>query len=364
MKVSFITMHCVQNYGSQLQTYATQELFKEYFDDVEIIDYRRSDTYGEGLRNLYAKGNLLKLLTIEPTIIKWKKVFGDFQKKYLNLTKNTYKKNEDFEKNPISCDVLFTGSDQVWNTGWNNGIIEPYYLSFGTEKPKYAFSSSFGKDKLADDEIDILRNRLSTFKRISVRESSGKDIIEKQLKLQSEVIIDPTLIYDGNFWRKLKSENRIKNNYILIYSLRKNKELDKYAKEISRITKYPLYRFCTRYDQILRTGRKIVIPKIEDFITYIDGASYVITDSFHATAFSTNLHTEVIPIYPEKYSGRIRSFLNLVKNERANPKNFNDYSVINTKTDFELTDKILNEEREKAKNYLKSIVKELKSETR
>lgn len=356
-KVSFITMHCVQNYGSQLQTYATQEKLKEYFNEVEVIDYCRKDTYGKELSRLYTKGNPLKWIIIKPTFIKWNKVFGDFQKKYLNLTKHKYLEDDDFKKNPIKCDALFTGSDQIWNTGWNNGIIEPYYLSFCNDIPKYAYSSSFGKSKLKKEEIMAAKKRLGAFKRISVREISGREIVEKQLGLEAAQIIDPTLIYNGDFWRKLKTENKIKGKYILIYNLNRSKEFDEYAKQISKKTQLPVYRFCTRYDQILRTGKSLLIPNIEEFITYIDDAEYVLTDSFHATAFSTNLHTEVIAMYPEKYSSRLSDFLKLTENERAHPKSYKDFSVLESKTDFEKVEKVLNRERKKADKFL-SIVRE------
>ena len=49
MKISILTQHSVCNYGTQLQLFATQKKFLEYFEEVEFIDYRRPDTYGIGL---------------------------------------------------------------------------------------------------------------------------------------------------------------------------------------------------------------------------------------------------------------------------------------------------------------------------
>ena len=46
MKVSIITLHSVCNYGTQLQAYATQEKFKEYFDEVSFVNYKRPNTHG------------------------------------------------------------------------------------------------------------------------------------------------------------------------------------------------------------------------------------------------------------------------------------------------------------------------------
>ena len=41
MKASVITLHTVDNYGSAMQTYATQEILSKFGCEVEIIDYWR-----------------------------------------------------------------------------------------------------------------------------------------------------------------------------------------------------------------------------------------------------------------------------------------------------------------------------------
>ena len=43
MKISLITLHCVDNYGSLLQTYATQKSLEQMGHEVEIIYYIRPD---------------------------------------------------------------------------------------------------------------------------------------------------------------------------------------------------------------------------------------------------------------------------------------------------------------------------------
>ena len=72
MKAEVITLHSVCNYGTQLQAFATQEKLKEYFDEVEFINYKRSNTYGIGLLKTFTKGNILKAPFILPTLIRWK----------------------------------------------------------------------------------------------------------------------------------------------------------------------------------------------------------------------------------------------------------------------------------------------------
>ena len=238
MKAAVITLHSVSNYGTQLQAYATQEKLKEYFDDVVFIDYRRPDSYGTGLLKTFTKGNILKIPAILPTLLYWKHNFGGFQKKYLNLTKEKYLSLEDFNNFKDIADIYFTGSDQVWNIGWNHGIIPPMYLSFLNEdKPRYSYSSSFGTSTLEDTYVEETKKYLEKYKRISVREESGLKIVKDQLGLNNAIrIVDPTLALKPEFWRNIAPKKKIKGDYILISNLNRSKEFDEYAEKLSKKT--------------------------------------------------------------------------------------------------------------------------------
>ena len=357
MKATIITMHSVYNYGTQLQVLATQEKLKEYFDDVEFIDFRRKDTYGKGLIKLYAKGSIVRLVAFLPTFLKWKKIFRKFQKKYINLSKKKYLDVNEFNNYEEESDLYITGSDQVWNTEWNNGILSPYYLSFVKNKPKYSYASSFGLDKLNTNEIEETKKYLSDYSRISVREDTGLKILKKQLGINTGIrIIDPTLVMPKSFWEKYQTKKKIKNKYFLIYNLKNNKNIDIYAKKLEEKTGIKAYRFCTRYDQVTKFGKSIVMPKVMDFITLVQNAEFVLTDSFHATAFSINMHTHPYCIYPEKYSNRLSDFLKLVGcEEKCKVKNIDDLSIVNETIDYDKTDAILDKERKRVDKYLSDI---------
>ena len=362
MKAGIITLHSVCNYGTQLQAYATQEKLKQHFESVEFIDYRRPDTYGIGLLNTFTRGNILKAFAVLPTLIYWKHVFGGFQKKYLKFNKKKYLKLEDFQNFEDTSDIYFSGSDQVWNTGWNNGIIPPFYLSFVPDnKPRYAYASSFGKTELNEMEIAETKKYLEKFRMISVREESGLKILNEQLHLDNAIrIVDPTLAMSQDFWRSIEPKKKIKGDYILIYNLNKSKEFDNYAKNLSKKTGLKLYRFCTRFDQVFRKGKSILIPAVLEFVTLVDNAKIVLTDSFHATAFSINMNTEPICIYPENYSSRLSDFLKSVECSDRHVENYEDFDIVNRHIDFEKVNKILNQEREKVDNFLSRIIKDNK----
>lgn len=357
MRAAVITLHQVNNYGTQLQALATQEKLREYFDDVVFVDYRRPDTYGKGLLDSFAKGNVLRAAAILPTLIRWKSVFDGFRQRYLNLTERTYLSQSDFDNFEDCADVYVVGSDQVWNSGWNKGIIPAFYLDFVPEdKPRFAYASSFGRSELEAWEIEATRGYIEKFQSITVREKSGVNILRNQYGYdRASRILDPTLVMPASFWRGYESPSKMRGEYILVYNLNRSAEFDRYASELSKRTGLPLYRFCTRYDQVLRSGKSLVIPDVLEFVTLIDNAKYVVTDSFHATAFSMNMGTEPICVYPKEYSGRISEFLRLVDSEQRHVRDFDDLDVINRHVDFGVVEQRLEEERGRASLFLQQM---------
>lgn len=361
MRAAVITLHQVNNYGTQLQALATQEKLREYFDDVVFIDYRRPDTYGRGLLESFAKGSPIRAAAILPTLARWRSVFDRFRKRYLNLTERTYLSQSDFDDFEDCADVYIVGSDQVWNSGWNKGVIPAFYLDFvPDDKPRFAYASSFGRTRLEDWEVEATRGYVEKFQAITVREESGVSILREQYGFGCvSRILDPTLVMPASFWRGYEPQDRIKGDYILIYNLNRSAEFDRYASELSRRTGLPLYRFCTRYDQTLRSGKSLAVPDVLEFVTLVDNARFVVTDSFHATAFSMNMGTEPICVYPKDYSGRISEFLKLVESEQRHVESFEDFDVVNRSVDFDVVARCLAEERLKAEAFLEQVQKSL-----
>ncbi len=364
MKIDVITLHAVQNYGSVLQAFATQELLKSHGCDVTIINYIREDVKYKNLIKKWSNGNLIKAIAIYPTILRWKSVFYDFINRNLNLSDKTYTTDEDFKNYPLNADAYCTGSDQVWNSSWNLGILPCLYLDFIPDDCyKFSFGASFGKKHLSKNEVENTKKYINAYNRLSVRESSGKEILESQYGMSNVVhIVDPTLCVTGDFWRKFAPKRKVKEDYILIYNLNRSKEFDKYATKLAQKTGLKLVRFCTRYDQFYRPGKSILVPEVFDFINLIDNAKYVLTDSFHATAFSLNLNTEPICVYPNEFGGRLESILVLTNTLQRHISDYNDFDVINRHVNFDEVNRILDEERLKANNYIDIVIKEVEDQ--
>ena len=364
-RVSVITLIDVRNYGTVLQALATQEVFERLGCKVDFINFIREDHItNKRIIDRWCEGfNLLKrivyTLALTPSLIKQDKVFKDFLQRHIHLQDRPYTTPEDFKNFPVDADIYCTGSDQTWNSGWNKGIIGALFLDFIPDNvKKISYSASFGKDKLDNWEKEETKCLLKRYAAISVRESSGVDICNSLGINGATHVLDPTLQMDKNFWLRHMGKRRIKKPYVLIYQLNSNPDFDRYAKEFARRKGLKLVRFCWRYDQIAKAGRAIVIPPVEDFVSAIYYADCVITDSFHATAFSINMNTDFISIYPHEYGGRIDSILRQTHLEDRHLKAYDDFSLVNkTHVDFGKANQILESEREKGRVFLRNAIK-------
>ncbi len=362
LKIAVITMHTIKNYGSVLQTYATQRILEEMGADVEIINYIRKKNLDSNLSETWTRSDrgakkAIKKMVLHPTIHRWKKVFWNYLKKNLSLSEHIYVEIEDFENHPIKADIYCTGSDQVWNSGWNDGIEYPFFLTFApSDKPKIALSASIGKSELSVEEISLIKPLLEKYRYITMREKTGLDLIRAMGIENSALCLDPTLLLSREQWLEHMKYKERRKKYVLIYQLNHNTEFDRYAVEFAKRKNLELVRFCTRFDQKRLPGKSVIIPEVEEFPGLIANAEYVITDSFHATAFSINLNTKFISIYPKDYSSRLNDILILTGLESRHLKSYEDFEIADKEIDFSSVNKIIIREREKSLNTIRYML--------
>ena len=140
MKVEIITLHNVKNYGSVLQTYVTQQVLKELGYDSEVIDYYREDLIEKNIlqnrlnsSSIFSKNIITRMIGrifIKKDIKNQSKKFNKFISQYLKITPKSYYSNEELKEDLPKADIYCTGSDQVWNGEWNNGIEKAFFLDF------------------------------------------------------------------------------------------------------------------------------------------------------------------------------------------------------------------------------------------
>lgn len=362
-KIAVITLHAVKNYGSVLQTYATQQVLKELGYKVEIINYIREFNLDKNIADKVTEKDhglkkRVKQCVLIPTVYKWKKVFNSFLCENINLSKKVYTYDDDFKKKPINADIFCVGSDQVWNTEWNGGITRPLYLDFVHNVPKISFASSVGVDAFDNGDIKVIKSLLGEFNAISVRERSSINTLQAIGLNDIKYCLDPTLLICEDEWMKFAGKSSLKPGYILLCQLNHNSEFDQYAVNVANRLGKKLVRMCMRYDQIRLPGNPIVIPKVKEYLQLIKNADLVLTDSFHAVAFSINLNRNFIAVYPEKFNSRIEDILQNCDLIDRHVLSFDSFEIIEKQIDYSVVNNKLDWLRRESLDNLKAMLNE------
>lgn len=373
MKVDVITLHNVSNYGSCLQAYATQTLFKQLGCEVEIIDYYRKDILPEAqiehafnghalgrFHYLWEKAPWLKELLSYPIggmLEARRRPFEEFRQQYLNLTR-PYTSADQLVDDPPSADIYCTGSDQVWNSIWNQGFDDAFYLGFAPEgKKRIAFSASIGRDVLDEWEIPLMKEALSKYQAISLREISGIKLLDDLGFPEVRLVLDPTLMLTRDNWLSLSTmPASISKPYLLVYQLNDDSRFDEYVVSMRRRYGLDVVKVSYLTHDCKNYAKNVVAPAVTDFLGLLLNASYVVTDSFHATAFSLNCGMPFTSIAPARFSTRIKSVLELTEQQDRLLTDINDVEMFERPVDFRLAQDKLQEMREKSLTFLESAI--------
>lgn len=370
MKIDIITRHSVPNYGSLLQSYATQKSIERLGHEAEIINYTRYEERYENLANTLLKGKkwnknvVLRLIykSIQtPNYSKMYRAFYKFRNGFLKETKREYGSIEELKENPPKADIYCSGSDQIWGKIGTADFDEAYFLGFVDNKKCISYASSFGKTEISENLSNNLNNLLKSFSKILVREDTAKKLLEERGFNNVSQVVDPTLLLTKDEWIELANKSSIKtpNNYVLIYQLHDNKEFNKYAEKFAKQRSMKLLRISPSLYHVFRSGKMIYLPTQFDFLKYFMNADYILTDSFHATVFSIIFNKKFLDILPSnKTATRIESILRLFGIKSRVLKDYNDKELIDNEIDYESVNKRLEEERKKSEDLLRLAIEQ------
>lgn len=364
MKIILITKHYVKNYGSVLQTYASQELLSRKGGSVSIANYILPEASGLKymdiiLRKHASAGRIKKIIlraAVLPTMIRWKYVFGGFLKKYLNVCGSPADSCEKLKTELPDADIYCTGSDQVWNPETNRGLQPAYFCEFAPKgKRVVSLAASFGVKTVREKDEALIKRYLEKYSLLSVRERSGIDILVKA-GLKGRMILDPVMIETAGFWEKLAAKRKIRQDYVLIYQLNSSRAFDRYAEQAAERLGKKLVRICTRYDQILKNGRPVPVPTVEQWISLFFYADFVITDSFHGTVFSILFQKEFVNLYPPLFSERLDSLLSMFGIEERHISDCSRFDILDKRIDYRRVNEILDKKRKESLEFIDEIL--------
>lgn len=350
-KVGIITFHNAINYGALLQTYALQQTINSIGYEATVIDYsnhrinkvRKKPSLKE-YRNpfKYHNDNLVYEVEKEKEI-----KLREFLKKKINKSNEVNKTT--IAKVTEDLDVVFTGSDQVWNDSITD-FDDTYYLDFVPAEKRCSYAASIGKETVPIENVSRMQKLLQDFRAISVREESAKEALKNQMGINATRVLDPTLLLSKSDYEKIAKVPKEKN-YVLLYILLYSETLISSAKKLAKEKGIPL--LC-----INSSGKRIkgIVDcsdaGIEEWLGLFLNADFIFTNSFHGTAFSINFNKQFnveLPPAKIKASSRVKDILRILNLENQVIEN----GIIKLDTiDYMSVNTVLNSERNRSKKFL------------
>lgn len=373
-KVGIITLWGTPvNYGQILQAYALSQYIRSVGFDTFIIRYKDKDS--KSYDSWYKK--IKRVLTGQKsisTIIKRytckheqtaNRGFKEFGERYLNFTDRLYTSFDDLKENFPPAEFYITGSDQVWGAYGSINCKKVYLLDFLPEDVKrISYAASFGRNKLNQDEIETFKSALNKFTYISVREESGCKICASLGIDKCKWVSDPTLLLPKETWFSLLRINykEVKDKIVLFYILtndENNRKIYKIANYLKR--KGYIIKYVTSSYYLDKKAN--FNPTIEEWLSTLDMASLVVTNSYHGTIFSLIFNTPFFflsktPV-KEGQNSRLQSILNKTK---LLDRIVNAYSVDYIKNklyqdiNWEYVNSCLDEQRQNSIDFIKNAL--------
>ena len=295
MIIKTITCHDVYNHGASLQAYALQTYLESIGHTIEIIGYKpdylsRHYQLWNVDNSVYDKPIIKQLylvakLPVRLLALKRKRLFDIFTKKYLKLTTKRYHSSEELKRNPPQADVYIAGSDQIWNTLFQTGRDDAFYLDFAPSSAKrISYAASFATEDVADEYRPFIRKMLQNFDAVSIRERCSLPLLASLGRTDGVAVCDPVFLLTREQWENMLPNQQIHEKYLLVYDTEYSPKVKEIAKRIAKEKKLKIYNVSAF--RIGYADKDLWASSPTDFVQLIRDASYVVSNSFHATAFS------------------------------------------------------------------------------
>lgn len=283
-KIGIVTWITYHNFGTFLQAYALQRVVSSLGYENKILSDQRL------VLEIHPKAGLFRrfLITCYHCFFDFKGLwkgfskasesYHSFEQKYLQVD-HSWKDESELNKR---YDTFICGSDQIWSP-----VIpfQPYYYLAFTRKKKIAYAPSIGQDFYPEDRKSQMKELLSDFTAVSVREKRGAELLRSFINKPIETVVDPTLLVSSDLWYPLVEQGKTESPYVLCYLLTFNEHYLRYVKQFAEKKCLPLKifildkRYLSFADEPIYAGPK-------EFLYQIFHSSYFFTDSFHGTIFA------------------------------------------------------------------------------
>lgn len=321
MRIGILTHPQAINYGGILQCYAlcTQILKMGHEPIVIRREANRRLFIWEWIRTLlkvlhfpryYTHNEVDKAINIRP-----------FVEKYLNRTIPIRSQRQMLcVCRKYNLNIVIVGSDQVWRRDYAMNFGYNYFLDFvpsSVKKMSYAASLGLSEWQYNRQETEQIKKLLLRYVGVSVRESEAMRLLKDNTEIIARQDVDPTLLLDCYDYSVITSHRLINEDYVFVYWLGKKEKIIQKIKNMEKIGKRVIAVFLQDEKEQM---------SVEDWLSYIKYASFIVTDSFHGCVFSIIFKRQFeVLVNDSGGNGRIISICEMLG---IDPEGHKDYSLV------------------------------------
>lgn len=282
-EIGIITLVGKFNYGNRLQAYATYRIYERLGFSPVLLDLKDRRVFKRDLKRaikrlLGRKGDRPEDAMSDERLEAFDRFNALMTSRFIAEIDRTL--NDGYR-------AFSVGSDQVWNPDYMLRKEDWFFLEFSDREKRIALAPSIGVEQLSVKQLRRLAKGVSGFPRLSIRERAGQALIAECSGREAKVICDPTLVLEAEEWRKVSS-NRLtpQKPYVFTYLLGEdNSKHWNVVDAASRGGALPVVALSDRE----RPGEPPAGPA--EFLSLIENAVHVVTDSYHAAVFSAIFET-------------------------------------------------------------------------
>ena len=393
-KVGIFTYVKVDNVGSELQAFALVRKLAEMGFDAEVIDLFLKPRLSfpslvefvlrrlwRGVRRLKrilrgsatvqvpvrAAGQPISLLTVRKQ--RMEAFWNDTRHSAVQYSR------EDLTAGRLAYDAIVVGSDQVWNYRLNRNV-DLFLLGFDTGKARrIAYATSLGVKRLPLLKRPLYRRCLRSFHALSVRESTSRSLVGRLAGKPVEHVVDPTLLLTTDEWARESRPAGVDGPYILLYTVRPNNIWDTLdyrwrkcaplrhvvdkAMTFAGLMALPVVSASLRMGPDAAVYPRAVIDRCDagprEFLSLIQHASLVVTNSFHTTVFAIQFRRNFLAMARSRCTmvSRFESLLGMLSLESHYIRDTDPVSSLPPEIDYDRVHALLAEKRAQSMEWLR-----------
>lgn len=351
------------NYGSALQQYALHRVVNELAPDrlhSIVLNYCPDCLSKVNVLNPFGRlwdkdeeSRKMVELTLPAIQINWEKFQDFFAKQYdLSIHKYTTKNiGESLIKEKL--DGYICGSDTIWCPD-EFGLDAGYYANIPEMKNSHtiSYAASMGDPHFTDDTFELFKHNMHNYTAIGVRESTNLEVIrEVRPGIAVERVIDPTLLLTSDNYDCITAEKQLEEPYILLYARRYNPKMEAYAVKLAskyqcRIVEISLRATNAEKGHIMRYD-----AGVEEFLSLVKHAKYVVTNSYHGAIFAIQMHRDFVLFSREQCDTKIDELLKWIG--LSDRKVITGEELVDEHINYAATDVMIEKHRIDGMNFLK-----------